>query len=479
MDIWKRKFFLSAFRVFDQLVLCLAFLFAASIESATIQSLTFDQFLEMRLKVGNFIVFFGLLVIWHAIFTGFSLYHSRRLDSRRSEIKDLLKASFAATLVLVASAYAFHITMVTPLFIAVFLPSAAAALTASRIVFRFVLKKIRLRGRNQRYLLIAGTNPRALQIALTIRSKPALGYVLLGFVDEDWKSSAAVKSSGFEIVSDFKRLKPYLREHVVDEVIIALPLKSMYSQSAKVLADCEEQGIIIRHHVDMFPARIARPRRDYLDGIPVITHYPGSVEGLQLAAKRSLDVVLSLLLLIGLSPLFALVSLLIKLDSKGPAFYVQERVGLNKRRFRLYKFRTMTDGADARQEELECFNEACGPVFKIRNDPRITRLGRFLRKSSFDELPQLFNVLKGDMSLVGPRPLPVRDYNGFNEDWQRRRFSVRPGITCLWQVNGRSNTSFEHWMKLDMKYIDEWSLQLDMKILLRTIPAVLRGSGAV
>jgi exopolysaccharide biosynthesis polyprenyl glycosylphosphotransferase len=231
--------------------------------------------------------------------------------------------------------------------------------------------------------------------------------------------------------------------------------------------------------VDMFPARIARPRRDYLDGIPVITHYPGSVEGLQLAAKRSLDAALSLLLLIGLSPLFALVSLLIRLDSKGPAFYIQKRVGLNKRRFRLYKFRTMTDGADARQEELECLNEACGPVFKIKNDPRITRLGRFLRKSSIDELPQLFNVLKGDMSLVGPRPLPVRDYNGFNEDWQRRRFSVRPGITCLWQVNGRSNTSFEHWMKLDMKYIDEWSLQLDMKILLLTIPAVLRGSGAV
>ena len=154
-------------------------------------------------------------------------------------------------------------------------------------------------------------------------------------------------------------------------------------------------------------------------------------------------------------------------------------MGLNKRRFKLYKFRTMTDGAEARQEELECFNEACGPVFKIKNDPRITRLGRFLRKTSIDELPQLFNVLKGDMSLVGPRPLPVRDYNGFSEDWQRRRFSVRPGITCLWQVNGRSNTSFEHWMELDMKYIDTWSFQLDLKILLLTIPAVLRGSGAV
>jgi exopolysaccharide biosynthesis polyprenyl glycosylphosphotransferase len=420
-----------------------------------------------------------MLIIWHAIFTGFRLYHSKRLDSKKSEIKDLLKAIFAAALVLFVFSYAFNITMVTPLFTAVFLSAAGVALIASRLVFRFILKKIRLHGRNQRFLLIAVTNARAIKIAQTIHSKPGLGYILLGFVDEDWQGIEAVKTNGFETVSDFKHLKSYLREHVVDEVIIALPLKSMYTQAAKVLASCEEQGIIIRHHVDMFPVKIARPQRNYLDDIPVITHYPSTVPGMQLAAKRALDVVVASLLLILLSPLFALVGLLIRMDSKGPAFYVQERVGLNTRRFKLYKFRTMMAGADARQEELECLNEACGPVFKIKNDPRITRLGRFLRKTSIDELPQLLNVLKGDMSLVGPRPLPVRDYNGFSEDWQRRRFSVRPGITCLWQVNGRSNTSFEQWMELDMKYIDTWSFQLDLKILLLTIPAVLRGSGAV
>jgi len=479
MDIWKRKFFLSAFRIFDQVILCLAFLFAASIESATIQSLTFDQFLEMRLKVGNFILFFGLLAIWHSIFTGFRLYHSRRLGTRRSEIKDLLKATLAATLVLVVFSYLFNITMVSPLFIAVFLPAAATALIASRFVFRFVLRKIRLYGRNQRFLLIAGTNPKAIEIANTIRSKPALGYVLLGFVDQDWQGIDAVRKNGFKTVSDFKHLKSFLREHVVDEVIIALPLKSLYTEASQVLTCCEEQGIIIRHHVGMFPVNTARPKGDYLDDIPVITHYPSTVPSMQLATKRTLDVLLSLCTLIGLSPFFALVSLLIKLDSKGPVYYVQERVGLNKRRFKMYKLRTMVNGAEARQEELECCNEACGPVFKIKNDLRITRLERFLRKTSIDELPQLFNVLKGDMSLVGPRPLPVRDFNGFSEDWQRRRFSVRPGITCLWQVNGRSYTSFEHWMELDMKYIDTWSFQLDLKILLLTIPAVLRGSGAV
>ena len=152
---------------------------------------------------------------------------------------------------------------------------------------------------------------------------------------------------------------------------------------------------------------------------------------------------------------------------------------MNKRRFRLYKFRTMVSDAEARIAELEQFNEMSGPVFKIKHDPRITWIGKYLRKFSIDELPQLINVLKGDMSLVGPRPLPVRDYDGFNQDWQRRRFSVQPGITCLWQIAGRSSIGFDKWMELDMKYIDSWSLSLDLKILLLTVPAVLKGTGAV
>jgi lipopolysaccharide/colanic/teichoic acid biosynthesis glycosyltransferase len=169
---------------------------------------------------------------------------------------------------------------------------------------------------------------------------------------------------------------------------------------------------------------------------------------------------------------------LIKLTSRGPVFFLQERIGTNKRRFSICKFRTMVVGAESMMSQLEPQNEVSGPVFKIKDDPRITRLGKFLRRTSIDELPQLFNVLKGDMSLVGPRPLPVRDFDGFSEDWQRRRFSVRPGITCLWQVQGRSSIGFEQWMELDLKYLDEWSLWLDLKILAMTIPAVVKGSGA-
>jgi lipopolysaccharide/colanic/teichoic acid biosynthesis glycosyltransferase len=159
-------------------------------------------------------------------------------------------------------------------------------------------------------------------------------------------------------------------------------------------------------------------------------------------------------------------------------FFIQQRVGLNKRTFALIKFRTMIGNADVFQPALSHRNEADGPVFKIHDDPRVTKIGRWLRRTSIDELPQLINVLQGDMSLVGPRPLPLRDVHGFTDDWQRRRFSVKPGITCLWQVSGRSSMGFEQWMELDMEYIDSRSLWLDFKILLRTIPAVLRGGGA-
>jgi len=201
-------------------------------------------------------------------------------------------------------------------------------------------------------------------------------------------------------------------------------------------------------------------------------------EGWPVLIKRILDITVSSILLAICAPLLILTAILIRLTSPGPILFTQNRLGFNKRRFKIYKFRTMVADAEQKIRQIEHLNEASGPVFKIKNDPRITPIGKFLRKTSIDELPQLFNVLKGDMSLVGPRPLPVRDYEGFDKDWQRRRFSVRPGITCLWQINGRSSIPFEKWMQLDLQYIDGWSLWLDFEILLKTIPAVLKGSGA-
>jgi len=261
-------------------------------------------------------------------------------------------------------------------------------------------------------------------------------------------------------------------------VVISLPLKSLYQQAARIAAIGEEQGIIVRYLSDIFNLNKTQSRAEQFENDPLISYYIGAMNGWQVAVKRGIDIVLSAVLLVILLPLFLLTALLIRITSPGPVLFVQKRVGLNKRIFRLYKFRTMVDGAEKLQREFEEFNEVCGPVFKFKNDPRITSVGKILRKKSVDELPQLLNVLKGDMSIVGPRPLPLRDYNGFDNDGYRRRFSVRPGLTCLWQINGRSDISFEKWMEFDMQYIDQWSLWLDFKILVKTIPAVLRGTGA-
>jgi exopolysaccharide biosynthesis polyprenyl glycosylphosphotransferase len=327
-------------------------------------------------------------------------------------------------------------------------------------------------------MLIVGTNARAVRFAKKLASKHELGYRLVGFVENDWEMNRGFRENGYSIVSDFDGFAAFIRENVVDEVMICLPVKSFYDQISTIAKLCEEQGIIVRYLSDMLNLKLARSRTDNLEGEAVVSHYTGSMGGWQVAVKRALDFAISFVLLFFLSPLFLVTALLIKITSPGPVLFIQERVGLNKRRFRLYKFRTMVADAEEKQAELEDLNEVNGPVFKIKDDPRITSFGNFLRTTSIDELPQLINVLKGDISLVGPRPLPVRDYNGFDHDWHRRRFSVRPGITCLWQVNGRYNIPFDKWMEMDMEYIDQWSLLLDLSILVRTIPAVLKGSGA-
>jgi exopolysaccharide biosynthesis polyprenyl glycosylphosphotransferase len=475
----RRQTLIKAYKFFDLLVMACSFALAAwgsfSLQNGTIP---FEEFLSMRIKVQNFVFFLGFLVVWRFIFSGFGTYGSRRLASRIKESLDLLKATSLGTLILFSAALLFHLTMVTPMFLLIFWAATSFICILSRLLLRRFLGWLRVRGRNLRYMLIVGTNERAMRFAKEIESQPELGYRILGFVENGWKGNGDFNLNGYRIVSDFKSFPSFIRENAVDEVILCLPIKSFYDQISAISMQCEEQGIIVRHLSDLFDLKLAHSKSGSLEGEPLISHFTGAMEGWQVQVKRMIDILLSSISLLALSPVFLFVSLLIKITSPGPVFFVQERVGLNKRRFRLYKFRTMSPDADKRQAELEDLNEVTGPVFKIKNDPRITTIGKVLRKTSIDELPQLYNVLKGDMSLVGPRALPVRDYNGFSQDWHRRRFSVRPGITCLWQVNGRSAIPFEQWMELDIEYIDTWSLWLDLRILFRTIPAVLKGSGA-
>ena len=278
--------------------------------------------------------------------------------------------------------------------------------------------------------------------------------------------------------SPIEQLNSVIANKTVDEVLVALPIDRYGPLVQAIVRQCEEQGIIVRVRTEMSTLNIGRSYVDNLHGVPVVTIQSGPQEGWQLIAKRLIDLLGSTLLLITLAPLLIVVVLLIKWDSPGPVFFGQERVGFNKRRFRMLKFRTMVNGSDQQQRALEHLNEAQGPVFKIKNDPRITRVGAFLRRFSIDELPQLVNVLRGEMSLVGPRPLPVRDVERIDVQWHKRRFSIKPGITCLWQVNGRSNIAFNDWVRMDLDYIDKWSLGLDLLILVKTIPAVFKGPGA-
>ncbi|MGH9898657.1 MAG: sugar transferase, partial [Pyrinomonadaceae bacterium] len=272
-------------------------------------------------------------------------------------------------------------------------------------------------------------------------------------------------------------LETIIVDRVVDEVLIALPLHKFQHEIQKVIEVCEKVGVQSRYFYDGFQLSHARPFYEQVEKIGVVTLKMVQDDS-RLLVKRGVDLIGSLVGLIFLSPLMGLIAIAIKMTSPGPVIFKQERYGKNRRRFFMYKFRTMVSNAEMLQSQLEDKNEALGPVFKIKDDPRITKIGKILRKTSLDELPQFFNVFLGQMSLVGPRPLPLRDVSKFSEGGLMRRFSVKPGLTCLWQISGRSDIGFDRWIELDLKYIDEWSLGLDIQILAKTVPAVFKGSGA-
>jgi exopolysaccharide biosynthesis polyprenyl glycosylphosphotransferase len=473
----RRYILVLLFKIFDAAVVAGSLLVAALVFSDSIAATSLAEFLALRISVRNLVVFAAAILLWLFLSRSFGLYESKRL-SRRNEAIDVLKATTLTTTILFAAGVFFHSKTASPLFLAAFWLMSTLTVVLSRWILRFVLQEIRLRGRNVRHILIVGTNPRALQFADSLRANPALGYRVLGFVDREWPGIGGFQGTDSPLLCDFDGFLDFIRHKVVDEVVIVLPIKSLYPEASRIAALCEEQGITTHVLSNLFELKRTRPFAEPLSVDSLITLPARPPRIFALAVKRLMDIVVSLICIVICAPIFLIAAVLIKLTSRGPIWFVQTRVGLNKRLISVYKFRTMVVDAEQKQIEIEHMNEANGPVFKIKNDPRINTVGKFLRKTSIDELPQLFNVLKGDMSLVGPRPLPVRDYRGFEKDWQRRRFSIRPGITCLWQVSGRSSIQFDRWMELDMEYIDHWSVWLDLQILVRTIPAVLKGSGA-
>ncbi len=435
------------------------------------------DYLSQRIKVTNALLGLGLVIAWYASLAVQGLYVSHRLRPMRMELREVGRAVVISSVLLLVGANLGNWPTINVSTVATFGILSFTLIAAGRLSLRANLRRLRRQGHNLKTLLLVGGGARGQRFARQINIRHDLGYRLIGYVDSE-PSFAGKDLEGAPWMGTIEDLPRLLLTEVIDEVAIALPIKSQYSQIETAVMLLEEQGITTHLMSDLFPQKLARSQSTDLDGLPLVSLHSAPMFSWRTEAKRVFDFISAMVLLLISAPALVLVAIIIKVNSRGPIFFVQERVGLNKRRFRMLKFRTMELDAEARMSELEHLNEKTGPIFKIKNDPRITSVGRWLRRTSIDELPQLVNVLLGDMSIVGPRPLSVRDATRMELAWQKRRFSVKPGLTCLWQVSGRSNLSFDEWMQLDLEYIDRWSLGLDATILLRTIPAIVLARGA-
>ena len=328
---------------------------------------------------------------------------------------------------------------------------------------------------NTRRMLIVGTGPRAIEFIHRVDRHPEWGFELLGAIDDE-PSRGIHHVDRLKVVGTLEDMPRIFHEEAVDEVVFVVP-RSRLSALLEAIEDCETEGIVVTIAVDLFDMRLAKASVTDLEGLPLLHFKTTHAKEWQLFLKRIFDFTLSTLGIVIFSPLLLIVAILIKATSRGPVFYRQSRLGYHGRRFTLYKFRTMRKGAHDVLSIVGDLNDMTTPEFRLKKTQWITPVGRFLRKSSIDEFPQLFNVFVGHMSFVGPRPTVPEEVDKY-KTWQRRRFSMKPGITCLWQVKGRNKLNFEEWMKLDLDYLDHWSLRQDFVILLKTIPVVLFGIGA-
>lgn len=416
-----------------------------------------------------------VLPVWHFLFRINGMYESRRLDTVPAVAWIAVWSVGEGITLLILISYFLRITDISRLFVVLFGFINVVLLVVVRIIVKASLQNVRTKGYNFRRILIVGTGPRARSVAEKLHTHREWGMVVYGFLSQT-PDEVGKQLDEARVIGSLADLQEIISSNPIDEVHIALPLLNLDTITS-ILEVCEEQGIRTRVMLDLYSPTISQVHLEDFRGTPMLTFTASPMETWEMVVKGTIDRVGAFVMLLLLFPLLLFLSICIKLTSKGPVFFVQERVGLHKRRFLIYKFRTMVNNAEELRESLQEKNELSGPVFKIKDDPRCTFVGRLLRKTSLDELPQLINVLKGEMSFVGPRP-PLPSEITQYEPWQYRRLSMKPGISGLWQVSGRNQVDFERWMKLDLQYIDNWSLKLDFIILLRTLPAVLLGRGA-
>ena len=410
---------------------------------------------------------------WPITLEHLNLYVSRRGQEIWSVVSDLLIAGATSIVLLGATAFLLRVP-VSPLFPLLCGLAQLAALGCQRLALLGALRWLRRRGRNYRNILVIGSGPRARYVEEAIETHPEWGQRVIGFLDEG--DTPVDDRIAVEKVHKLVELPSLLRETVIDDIMVACP-RSMLPSIGPAVDACGKAGVPITVLSDLFGDYLPPPRVTRFDSLAALSFAPVHHVPSKLAAKRAIDVIGASIGLLLAAPVILVVAIAIRWDSPGPVFFGQTRCGLNGRRFRCWKLRTMCVDAEDQQQALAHMNEMQGPVFKITEDPRVTAVGRVLRRFSLDELPQLWNVLTGEMSIVGPRP-PVPGEVAQYGETDRRRISMRPGLTCLWQINGRNSINFPEWVKLDLEYIDSWSLSKDFRIMLKTIPAVFRGTGA-
>lgn len=458
------------FGLSDIILVTLAF--EAAYQTRSILNLEHLFFLTVERKT---LVLGFCLLAWVTIGIWLEVYEKLDSGHPRIILRDSARQCAYGALCLVVFEYAFRFDL-SRFFLILFAAYAWSALLIFRLTAGRVVGVIRREFAAPHYVMVVGTGERALRIARALEHSSEYGIRLRGFFDEQPESSGSELMLGSVYpVSPMSALPSILRRHVVDEIIFAVGSERL-SELEEVFLLCDEEGVRTRVAVDFFPHVNSTVSLDRFEGTPLLTFSAAPYDEIRLLAKRMIDVAIAVAGLIVLSPFMVLLVILIRLTSPGPAIFRQERCGLNGRRFLFYKFRSMCVNAEELKDGLTHLSTR-ETAFKIPQDPRLTGIGRYLRKFSIDEWPQLWNVLRGDMSLVGPRPAVPSEVDQYKR-WQRRRLRMRPGLTCLWAVSGRDNVDFETWMKLDMQYIDNWSLALDWKILLRTIPRVLTGHGA-
>lgn len=427
---------------------------------------TFDFYLWIALGA-------GLLIVGALYLEG--VYRLPRGTNFLNEFYRLLNATTTITIVLMVGNYMFQPLYHSRLVYGIAGILILIFLAIGRLFNRQVIVWGRRHGIGTKRVLLVGAGEVSRMIMRVLLAKPDLGFDVVGFLDDN--PERGQRDLGpFTALGPIDNLSQIVHDYKVDEVIVTLPWQ-YHRRIMSVLNQCERLGVRARVVPDVLQLSLDRIDVEVLDGIPLLGTKHLAITGPGFAVKRAIDVVVTTLSLIVMLPIMAIVAIAIKLDSPGPALFVQERIGKNGNTFNTFKFRSMVMDAEVRRGELSYLNEADGPLFKIKDDPRMTRTGRFIRRLSLDELPQVFNVLRGDMSLVGPRPALPQEVQAY-EPWHRKRLDVMPGITGLWQISGRSNLSFDEMVMLDIYYVENWSPLLDISILLRTIPKVLSGEGA-